>query len=132
MFLLILVGLDPLHGRPARRLSAPSRRGSACCPTSRAWDAACIDLRDVIYFLSLGGDFPGPGLRRAAEPEARAGNGGALRRLRLGVGMLAASLVVVNLLGGYIGGRLDLYAGEGLHPLARARGAIAAATWTTW
>jgi ABC-type uncharacterized transport system involved in gliding motility auxiliary subunit len=38
--------------------------------------------------------------------------GGALRRLRLGVGLATAILIVVNLLGGYIGGRLDLSPGQ--------------------
>ncbi len=70
-----------------------------------------IDLRDAIYFLSLAGIFLalayGALLGRKLAPA-----GGALRRLRLGVSLLAASLVVVNLLGGYIGGRLDLSPGQ--------------------
>jgi ABC-2 type transport system permease protein len=70
-----------------------------------------IDLRDVIYFLSLAGIFLalayGALLSRKLAPAT-----GTRARLRLGVAMLATSLVVVNLLGSYIGGRLDLTPGQ--------------------
>jgi hypothetical protein len=69
-----------------------------------------IDLRDVIYFVSLAGLFLA--LAYAALLGRKLAPGAGTRRLRLGVGMLAASLVVVNLLGSYIGGRLDLTPGN--------------------
>ena len=70
-----------------------------------------IDLRDVIYFVSLAGVFLALAYGALLGPQARA------RRRKPaaaapGRGMLTASLVVVNLLGGYIGGRLDLSPGN--------------------
>ncbi len=110
MFLLILVGLDPLLvGLPPGLATVAARIGVLAHFDSIG--RGVIDLRDVIYFLSLAGIFLalayGALLGRKLAPA-----GGALRRLRLGVGLLAASLVVVNLLGGYIGGRLDLSPGQ--------------------
>ncbi len=110
MFLLVLVGLDPLLvglppvlGATAARLGVLSHFESL--------GRGVIDLRDVIYFLSLAGVFLalayGVLLERKLAP-ASAGR----RRLRAGVGLLVASLVVVNLLGGYMGGRLDLSPGR--------------------
>ena len=110
MFLLILVGLNPLLvGLPAALAAVAARIGVLAHFDSIG--RGVIDLRDVIYFLSLAGIFLalayGALLGRKLAP-AR----GARRRLVLGVGLLAASLVVVNLLGGYIGGRLDLSPGK--------------------
>jgi ABC-type uncharacterized transport system involved in gliding motility auxiliary subunit/ABC-type transport system involved in multi-copper enzyme maturation permease subunit len=110
MFLLILVGLNPLLvGLPAGLAAAAARIGVLSHFDSIG--RGVIDLRDAIYFLSLAGIFLamayGALLGRKLAP-----SGGALRRLRLGVGLLAGSLVVVNLLGGYIGGRLDLSPGQ--------------------
>jgi len=110
MFLLILVGLNPLLvGLPPGLAAAAARIGVLAHFDSIG--RGVIDLRDAVYFLSLAGIFLalayGALLGRKLAPA-----GGALRRLRLGVGLLAASLVVVNLLGGYIGGRLDLSPGK--------------------
>jgi ABC-type uncharacterized transport system involved in gliding motility auxiliary subunit/ABC-type transport system involved in multi-copper enzyme maturation permease subunit len=110
MFLLILVGLDPLLvGLPPGLAAVAARIGVLSHFDSIG--RGVIDLRDVVYFLSLAGIFLALAyaalLGRKLAPA-----GGALRRLRLGVGLLAASLVVVNLLGGYIGGRLDLSPGK--------------------
>ena len=110
MFLLILVGLNPLLvGLPAALAAVAARVGVLAHFDSIG--RGVIDLRDVIYFLSLAGIFLalayGALLGRKLAP-AR----GARRRLVLGVGLLAASLVVVNLLGGYIGGRLDFSPGK--------------------
>ena len=110
MFLLILVGLNPLLvGLPAGLAATAARIGVMSHFDSIG--RGVIDLRDAIYFLSLAGIFLalayGALLGRKLAPA-----GGALRRLRLGVGLLAASLVVVNLLGGYIGGRLDFSPGQ--------------------
>src|SRR5215211_4328286 len=110
MFVLILVGLNPLLvGLPAGLSAIAARLGALSHFESIG--RGVLDLRDVIYFLSLAGIFLalayGALLGRKLAPK-----GGALRRLRLGVGLLTASLVVVNLLGGYIGGRLDLSPGQ--------------------
>jgi len=110
MFLLILAGLNPLLvGLPPGLAATAARIGVLSHFDSIG--RGVIDLRDVIYFLSLAGIFLalayGALLGRKLAPA-----GGAWRRLRLGVGLLAASLVVVNLLGGYIGGRLDLSPGR--------------------
>jgi ABC-type uncharacterized transport system involved in gliding motility auxiliary subunit/ABC-type transport system involved in multi-copper enzyme maturation permease subunit len=110
MFLLVLVGLNPLLvGLPAGLATVAARIGVLSHFDSIG--RGVIDLRDVIYFASLAGIFLalayGALLGRKLAPR-----GGARRRLGLGVGLLTASLVVVNLLGGYIGGRLDLSPGQ--------------------
>jgi ABC-type uncharacterized transport system involved in gliding motility auxiliary subunit/ABC-type transport system involved in multi-copper enzyme maturation permease subunit len=119
MFLLILVGLNPLLvGLPPGLAAVAARIGALSHFDSIG--RGVLDLRDVVYFLSLAGIFLalayGALLGRKLAPR-----GGALRRLRLGVGLLTASLVVVNLLGGSIGGRLDLSPGpaETLSPGTR-------------
>jgi ABC-type uncharacterized transport system involved in gliding motility auxiliary subunit/ABC-type transport system involved in multi-copper enzyme maturation permease subunit len=110
MFLLILVGLNPLLVGLPPALAAPAARIGVLSHFDSI-GRGVLDLRDVIYFLSLAGIFLALAysalLRRKLAPA-----GGARRRLQLGVGLLAASLVVVNLLGGYIGGRLDLSPGH--------------------
>lgn len=109
LFLLILAGLDPLFvglgptlGPIAARIGVLSHFESI--------GRGVIDLRDTIYFVSLAGIFLSLAYaslmgRKLAPTTGR-------RRLRLGVGLLAASLVVVNLLGSYISGRLDLSPGH--------------------
>jgi ABC-type uncharacterized transport system involved in gliding motility auxiliary subunit/ABC-type transport system involved in multi-copper enzyme maturation permease subunit len=110
MFVLVLFGLDPLIvglppglGAIAARLGVLSHFDSI--------SRGVIDLRDAIYFLSLAGLFLalayGTLVRRKLAP-----GGAAARRLRLGVGLVAATLVAVNLLGSYIRGRLDLTPGH--------------------
>jgi ABC-type uncharacterized transport system involved in gliding motility auxiliary subunit/ABC-type transport system involved in multi-copper enzyme maturation permease subunit len=110
MFVLVLFGLDPLIvGLPPSLGAIAARLGvlSHFDSISRG----VIDLRDVIYFISLAAIFLafafGTLVRRKLAPA-----GGALRRLRLGVGLLAAILIVINLLGSYIRGRLDLTPGR--------------------
>jgi ABC-type uncharacterized transport system involved in gliding motility auxiliary subunit/ABC-type transport system involved in multi-copper enzyme maturation permease subunit len=110
MFVLVLVGLNPLVvGLPPTLGAIAARLGvlSHFDNISRG----VIDLRDAIYFVSLAGVFLalayGALARRKLAPR-----GGAARRLRLGVGVLVATLIVVNLLGSYIRGRLDLTPGN--------------------
>lgn len=119
MFLLILVGLDPLLvGLPPGLGAVAARIG--VLSHFESLGRGVVDLRDVIYFLSLAGVFLalayGALLARKLAPASAA-----RRRLQLGVGLLSASLVVVNLLGGYIGGRLDLSPGQAytLSPASR-------------
>jgi ABC-type uncharacterized transport system involved in gliding motility auxiliary subunit/ABC-type transport system involved in multi-copper enzyme maturation permease subunit len=110
MFVLVLVGLNPLVvGLPPTLGAIAARLGvlSHFDNISRG----VIDLRDAIYFVSLAGVFLalayGALARRKLAPR-----GSAARRLRLGVGILVATLIVVNLLGSYIRGRLDLTPGN--------------------
>jgi ABC-type uncharacterized transport system involved in gliding motility auxiliary subunit len=110
MFLLILVGLNPLLVGLPPALAAPAAR-IGVLSHFESIGRGVLDLRDIVYFVSLAGIFLalayGALLGRKLAP-----GGGARRRLQLGVGLLAASLVVVNLLGGYIGGRLDFSPGK--------------------
>jgi ABC-type uncharacterized transport system involved in gliding motility auxiliary subunit/ABC-type transport system involved in multi-copper enzyme maturation permease subunit len=110
MFLLILAGLNPLLVGLPPGLAATAARIGVLSHFENI-GRGVLDLRDVVYFLSLAGIFLALAyaalLGRKLAPA-----GGARRRLQLGVGLLAASLVVVNLLGGYIGGRLDLSPGR--------------------
>ncbi len=120
MFVLVLVGLDPLLvGLPPSLGAIAARIG--VLSHFESLGRGVIDLRDVIYFVSLAGVFLalayGALLGRKLAPGAGA------RRLKLGVGMLAASLIVVNLLGSYIGGRLDLTPGNA-YTLSPATGRI--------
>jgi ABC-type uncharacterized transport system involved in gliding motility auxiliary subunit len=103
MFLLVLLGLNPLIvGLPPGLGAVAARIG--VLSHFESLGRGVVDLRDVVYFLSLA---YGALLGRKLAP-----GGGARRRLRTGVGVLVASLVVVNLLGSYIGGRLDLSPGR--------------------
>jgi gliding motility-associatede transport system auxiliary component len=110
MFVLILLGLNPLIvGLPPSLGSAAARVG--VLSHFENIGRGVIDLRDAIYFLSLAGVFLafayGALLRRKLAP-----GGAPVRRMRLGMLLVTAILVVVNLLGGYIGGRLDLTPGR--------------------
>lgn len=109
-FVLILVGLDPLLvGLPPVPATIAARLG--VLSHFRDIGRGVIDLRDVLYFLTLAAIFLalayGRLMRRKLSPA-----GAALKRLRTGVVLLVASMVVVDLLGGYIGGRLDLTPGQ--------------------
>jgi ABC-type uncharacterized transport system involved in gliding motility auxiliary subunit/ABC-type transport system involved in multi-copper enzyme maturation permease subunit len=120
MFVLILVGLDPLIvglppvlGALAARLGVLSHFSSIT--------RGVLDLRDAIYFLSLAGLFLVLAYavvlgRRLPARSAPA------RRLQLGTAALVAVAVVVNLVGGSIGGRLDLTPGNAytLSPATKA------------
>lgn len=110
MFVLVLVGLDPLLvGLPPALGTIAARLGVLSHFDSIG--RGVVDLRDVVYFVSLAGIFLALGyaalLGRKLSPA-----GGALRRLRLGTGLLVTLLVVTNLLGSYINGRLDLTPGH--------------------
>jgi len=66
-----------------------------------------IDLRDLLYFASTCGLFLL--LAVAALGRERLSRGGeAFRRLRIGTGVITLAVLVLNLLGGYVRGRLDL------------------------
>jgi len=123
MFLLVLVGLNPLVvGLPPQLGAVAARLGVLSHFDSIG--RGVVDLRDVIYFVSLAavflalafGTLLGRKLARGQAPS---------RRLRLGVLLMVATLVVVNLLGGYIGGRLDLTPGR-LYTLSEGSRSLAA------
>ncbi len=110
MFLLVLVGLNPLVvglppvlGAIAARLGVLSHFDSI--------GRGVIDLRDAIYFLSLAAIFLTLAFGSLLARKLAAGQA-PIRRLRVGVLLLVGLLVVVNLLGSYIGGRLDLTPGR--------------------
>ncbi len=122
MFLLILVGLDPLLvGLPPTLGTLAARIG--VLSHFESMGRGVIDLRDVIYFVSLAGVFLALAysalLGRKLAPAS-----GSRRRLQLGVAMLTAALVVVNLLGGYIGGRMDLSPGNAYTLSPATRGIV--------
>ena len=108
MFVLILVGLDPLIvGLPAQLGAIAASLGVLSHFSSIA--RGVIDLRDAVYFVSLAvlllvlAYFAL--LSRKMTPQ-----GEALKRLRLGTALLAVAVIVVNLL--RIGGRIDLTPGN--------------------
>jgi ABC-type uncharacterized transport system involved in gliding motility auxiliary subunit len=120
MFGLVLIGLDPLIvGLPPALGALAARLGvlSHFANIGRG----VIDLRDAVYFVSLAAVFLA--LTYAAVLGRRLPRGApAARRLQVGTAAIAAVVVVVNLLGGYIGGRLDLTPGRAytLSPATRA------------
>ncbi len=122
MFVLILVGLDPLLvglpptlGAIAARLGALSHFESV--------GRGVLDLRDLLYFLSLAAVFLvlayAVVMRRRLAPV-----GPAASRLRIGTMLLVLVLVALNLAGGQIGGRIDFTPG-GAYTLSKATKDIA-------
>ncbi|PYP21285.1 MAG: hypothetical protein DMD53_07260 [Gemmatimonadetes bacterium] len=109
-FLLVLVGLDPLLvGLPPRLGQIAGSLG--VLPHFTGITRGVIDLRDATYFLSLAALF----LLLAYFALMRrklTRRGATLQRLRLGTALVALGVVVVNLLGRHIGGRLDLTPGR--------------------
>jgi ABC-type uncharacterized transport system involved in gliding motility auxiliary subunit len=110
MFLLIflglnqlVVGLPPVLGTIAASLSVLSHFANVT--------RGVIDLRDVVYFLTLTAIFLALAYL-AIMNRKLAPRGDALKRLRLGTGLIVIALIVVNLFGRHIGGRLDLTPGN--------------------
>lgn len=108
--LLVLIGL------PVVSIGLPPVLSSLVTPLSVIPHFAnvargVVDLRDVIYFVSMAALFLAlAGFAVARERLSR--QRGAWRRLRLGTAIAAAVVLLVNLLGGYIRGRLDLTRGR--------------------
>jgi ABC-type uncharacterized transport system involved in gliding motility auxiliary subunit/ABC-type transport system involved in multi-copper enzyme maturation permease subunit len=110
MFVLVLVGLDPLLvGLPAGLGAVAAALGVLSHFTQIA--RGVIDLRDALYFVTLAAIFLSLAywslMHRKLSPQ-----GSELRRLKVGTGVAVAALVVLNLFGRYIGGRLDLTPGK--------------------
>src|SRR2546428_6707787 len=110
MSVLILVGLDPLLvGLPPRLGAMAGALGVLAHFTGIA--RGVIDLRDAAYFLSLAAGFLVLAYFALMRRRLTA-RGEAIRRLRLGTALLVAGLVVLNLFGRPIGGRIDLTPGK--------------------
>jgi ABC-type uncharacterized transport system involved in gliding motility auxiliary subunit len=110
MFVLVLIGLDPLIvGLPPALGALAARLG--VLSHFESIGRGVIDLRDAVYFGSLAAVFLV--LSYAAVLGRKLPRGApAARRLQVGTAAIVAVVVVVNLLGGYIGGRLDLTPGR--------------------
>src|SRR5207249_2130410 len=74
-------------------------------------DRGVIDLRDAVYFLTLAAIFLLLAYFALMRRKLTA-RGASLQRLRLGTALLAGAMIVVNLLGRHIAGRLDLTPGR--------------------
>ena len=70
-----------------------------------------IDLRDLLYFASTCGLFLLLAVA-ALGRERLSRRGEAFRRLRIGTGVITVAVLVLNLLGGHVRGRLDLTDGR--------------------
>ncbi len=120
MFLFLMIGLGPvLMGAPAAIGALLARMAVLAHFASIA--RGVIDLRDVIYFVSLAAAFLvlaySALMSRKLAPRGRA-----LARLRMGTVMLVLTVIVVNIFGRRIGGRLDLTPGKAytLSPATKA------------
>ncbi|HZI21878.1 MAG TPA: Gldg family protein [Gemmatimonadales bacterium] len=110
MFLLLFVGFDPLLvGLPARLGAIAASLGVLSHFTQIG--RGVIDLRDAVYFVTLAALFLVLAYFALLSRKLTA-RGDTLKRLRLGTVLLAVAVVVVNLLGGNIGGRIDLTPGR--------------------
>lgn len=110
MFPLILVGMDPvILGLPPGLSVIAQNLGVLSHFDNIA--RGVIDLRDVVYFATLAGVFLTFAYLSLMRRKLAHG-GAAVRRLQLGTVLLATTLVVVNLFGQHIGGRLDLTPGR--------------------
>jgi len=117
MFLFVFMGLDMLvTGLPPMLATAAANLGVLSHFENIA--RGVVDLRDVVYFLTLSAAFLvlayGVLIGRKLAPK-----GEALKRLRLGTAILVVTLVVVNLFGRHIGGRIDFTPGN-VYTLSRA------------
>lgn len=106
MFVLVLVGLDPLIvGLPPRLGAIAASLGVLSHFTGI--ERGVIDLRDAVYFATLAALFLLLAYFALMRRKLTA-RGAPLQRLRLGTVLLVAAMIVVNLFGRHIAGRLDL------------------------
>ena len=96
---IVQIGLPRLLGGWAAQLSVMSHFENVA--------RGVIDLRDLLYFGSTCALFLLLGLA-ALSRERLGARSGAFQRLRLGAGVIALAVLVLNLLGGHVRGRLDL------------------------
>ncbi|MSR22069.1 MAG: hypothetical protein EXR92_00675 [Gemmatimonadetes bacterium] len=105
---VVALGLPPLLSGAASRLSVLGHFENVT--------RGVIDLRDFLYFASSTGLFTLLAYATVIR-ERLSATRSAYRRLQLGVVAVVAAVVVLNLLGGYVRGRLDLTRGN-LYTLA--------------
>lgn len=105
---VVLVGLPPSLGVAVSNLSVLGHFENVA--------RGVVDLRDVVYFLSTAGLFLFMSVGVMSRERLSVGRG-AFRRLRTGTAALIAVVVLLNLLGANIRGRLDLTQ-EGLYTLS--------------
>lgn len=110
MFALVIVAYDPvLVGLPAQ-LSAIAAAFGVMSHFQQI-DRGAVDVRDVIYFLTLVAVFLSLAyfslMRRKLAPA-----GAEQKRLRLGTALTVGVLIMLNLFGRWIGGRIDLSPGR--------------------
>ena len=96
---VVLYGLTPFLGTALSRLSVMGHFENVA--------RGVIDLRDIVYFLSTAGLFVAMAVgllvkQRLSEQRE------SYKRLRAGIAISLGLVVVTNLLGGNIGGRVDL------------------------
>lgn len=96
---VVLIGLPPTLSGAAARLSLLSHFENIA--------RGVIDLRDALYFVSTAALFLGLAYFLLLR-ERLSMLGGAYRRLRAGVATAAVGVLVLNLLGAHVRGRLDL------------------------
>ena len=96
---VVQIGLPPVLGNWAAQLSVISHFENIA--------RGVVDLRDLLYFGSTCGLFLLLAVA-ALGRERLSHTGDAYRRLRLGTGVIALSVILLNLLGGYVRGRVDL------------------------
>ncbi|MFW6199071.1 MAG: Gldg family protein [Gemmatimonadota bacterium] len=96
---IVLVGLPPTLADVVTRLSIP--------PHFAGVSRGVVDLRDVLYFVTMGAFFL-VGAYFLVVRLRLSTDRGAYRRLRIGAVLLGAGVVLLNLLGGQIRGRVDL------------------------
>lgn len=99
---LVLVGLPPTLGAAAQRLGV--------IPHYQNITRGVLDLRDVVYFVSLTVVFLGLALLMIRRTRQNV-TGASFRALQLGLLGVAAIALLANLLGSHIRGRLDLTPG---------------------
>ncbi len=100
---IVQIGLPRLIGGWAVQLSVLSHFENVA--------RGVIDLRDLLYFVSTCGLFLLLAVA-ALGHERLSRQSEAFRRLRLGTGVIALGVLVLNLLGGHVRGRLDLTRGD--------------------
>ncbi len=105
---VVQIGLPPLISGALARLSVLGHFENVA--------RGVVDLRDVLYFVSTMGLFLMLAIG-AVSKERLSPERDEFKRLRLGSAVVVALVLVVNLLGGYVRGRLDLTAGN-LYTLA--------------
>ncbi len=100
---IVLIGLRPLAAGAVAQLSVLSHFENVA--------RGVIDLRDVLYFVSTAGVFLMLAVT-ALSNERLSRSRPEFARLRLGTGIVVALVLVLNLAGGRIRGRIDLTAND--------------------